>query len=178
VFDIRYHSQQLSQVQSILGLRNLLTNILSKVFFVVTCSGITSCWFTSMVWLCSTSWVAVVLLGNPTQLFYSGSSLVVVGSFSIPPHCNYFIILINESHRCYSCCQSSAPLTLTSSLSFSTCCFGYWLQVVITATTLISTLSGLSSLNVVVAFELIGLVLNMFCTSIFLGRSPYLCSTL
>jgi hypothetical protein len=50
--------------------------------------------------------------------------------------------------------------------------------VVITATTLSSMLLVLSGLDVVVTLELTGLDLNMFCTSIFLGHSPYLCSTL
>jgi len=52
------------------------------------------------------------------------------------------------------------------------------LQVAITIITLISTLLGLSSLGFVVALELIGLVLNMFCTLIVLGHFLDLCSTL
>jgi hypothetical protein len=45
-------------------------------------------------------------------------------------------------------------------------------------TTLIGTLLILGGLYVVVALELTGLVLNIFYTSIFLGHSPDLCSTL
>jgi len=48
--------------------------------------------------------------------------------------------------------------------------------VVTVATTSIGTLSILGGLNVVVALELIGLVLNMFYTLTFIGPSPYLWS--
>jgi hypothetical protein len=41
--------------------------------------------------------------------------------------------------------------------------------MVTTTTTLIGTLSILGDLGVIVALELTGLVLNMFCTSIFYG---------
>jgi hypothetical protein len=40
------------------------------------------------------------------------------------------------------------------------------------------TLLALGGLGVVVAFQPTSLILNMFCTSIFLGHSPYLCFTL
>jgi hypothetical protein len=50
--------------------------------------------------------------------------------------------------------------------------------VITTTTTLIGTLPILGNLDVIVALKLTSLVLNMFCTSIFLGHSPYLCSTL
>jgi len=48
--------------------------------------------------------------------------------------------------------------------------------MVTTTTTLIDTLSILSDLGVIVALKLTGLVLQMFCTSIFLGHSLNLCS--
>jgi hypothetical protein len=118
------------------------------------------------------------LSSNLTQLFYSGSSLAVVGYFLVPPCYRCLIVSINESYRHFSCCQSLAPLTLTSYLSSTTCCYGYWLREVTIATTLIGTLSCLGSLGVVVALELINLILNMICTSIFLEHSPDLCSTL
>jgi hypothetical protein len=65
------------------------------------------------------------------------------------------------------------PLPLIDSLSFSTYCYGYWLRVV-TSTTLNGTLSSLGGLCVV-TLELIGLVVNMFYTLIFLGHYPNLC---
>jgi hypothetical protein len=70
------------------------------------------------------------------------------------------------------------PLAVIGYLSLNICCFGYWLQIVTTTTTLIDTLWGLGSLGVVVAFELTRLILNMFCTLIFLGHFSYLCSML
>jgi len=48
--------------------------------------------------------------------------------------------------------------------------------VVTVTTTLIGTLSILGGLNVLVALELIGLILNMFYNLTFIGHSPYLCS--
>jgi hypothetical protein len=48
---------------------------------------------------------------------------------------------------------------------------------VTTLTTLIGTLSSLSGLGVVV-IKATSLVLNIFCTLLFLRHSPYLCSTL
>lgn len=46
-----------------------------------------------------------------------------------------------------------------------------------TSATLIGTLSSLSSLSVIV-IKVTSLVLNMFCTLVFLGHSLDLCSTL
>jgi hypothetical protein len=45
-------------------------------------------------------------------------------------------------------------------------------------TTLTSTLLVLGNLNVVIALELKGFVLNKFCTSIFMGHFPNLCFAL
>ncbi len=92
--------------------------ISSKVLYVVTCSRVTSCWFTSWVWLFSIGWAIVVLLGNLTQLLYSGSSLVVVGCLSIPPCCNCITVSMNEYRRCFFHCQFSIPLALINSLFF------------------------------------------------------------
>jgi hypothetical protein len=50
--------------------------------------------------------------------------------------------------------------------------------MVTTTIILIGTLLVLDGLCVVVALKLIGLVLNMFCISIFLGHSPNQCSML
>jgi len=50
--------------------------------------------------------------------------------------------------------------------------------MVISTTTLIGTLLILDGLGVVMTLELIGLILNMFCTSILLGHSPNHCSTI
>jgi hypothetical protein len=135
----------------------------------------TSCWFTSPFQFYSTNWVVVGLLNNLAQLLYYEPSLMVECWFSFPLCYKYLIVSMNKSRRSFFYCQSS---TLTSSLSLNTCCTNYWLQVVITTITLIGTLLVLGGLNVVMALKLIGLVLNMFCTSIFLGHSPYLCSTL
>jgi len=85
---------------------------------------------------------------------------------------------MNKSCRCSSCCQSSTPLALTSSLSLNICCSNYWLQVVIIATTLTGMLSILGGLDAIMALKLTCLVLNMFCTSVFWGHFPNLCSTL
>jgi hypothetical protein len=57
---------------------------------------------------------------------------------------------MNKSRKHSSCCQSLAPLILTNFLFFNTCSSGYWLWIVIIATTLIGTLSSLGGLTVVV----------------------------
>jgi hypothetical protein len=118
--------------------------------------------------------VAMELLSSLTQLLYNGSSLVIVGYLSIPPCCNCLKVSINEFCIHYFCHQFLAPLTLISSLFLNTF-FYYWLQIITIATTLISTLL---SLGVVITLELTSLVLNMFCTLIFLGHSLDLCFTL
>ncbi len=51
-------------------------------------------------------------------------------------------------------------------------------MVTTTTTSLIGTLLVLGGFGVVMALELIGLVLNMFFTSMFLGHFPNLCSML
>ncbi len=136
------------------------------------------CWFTSPVRLLTINWVMVGLSSNLAQLFSNEPSLIVVGCFSAPLCCSYLIVSMKESHRCSSCCHSLAPLVLIGSLSLDTCYFDRWLQMVTTTTTLIDTLSILSDLGVIVALKLTGLVLKMFCTSIFLGHSLNLCSML
>jgi hypothetical protein len=118
------------------------------------------------------------LLGGLAQLFYIGSSLVAIGYLLVPPRCNCPMVSINESHIYSSYCQSSTPLALTDSLSFDTCCFGYWLRIVITTTTLIGTLLGLGGLGVIVALKLTCLELNIFCTSFFLGHYLNICFAL
>jgi hypothetical protein len=150
----------------------------SKVFYVVTYSGITGCWFTSLVWLFSTSWVEVKLSSSLAQLLYNDFPLTITCCLLVPPCCTYLIVSINESHKhsSYRRCQSSTPLVLTGSPFLNPCCFDYWLWVVTLTITLTGTLLG--GLGVVITLELIGLVLNMFYTSIFLGHFPNLCYAL
>jgi hypothetical protein len=135
-------------------------------------------WFVSLIQFLSTSWVMARLLGNPTQLFYNEPSLMVLGWFLGPLCCNYPTISVNISYRNSSCCQSSTSLALTSSLSLNTCCSNYWLQVLTVTTTLTSMLSIVGGLDAIEALKLTRLVMNMFCTLVFLGHSLDLCSTL
>jgi len=37
------------------------------------------CWFASLVWFLSTSWVVARLLNNPTQLLCNEPSLIIAG---------------------------------------------------------------------------------------------------
>jgi hypothetical protein len=126
------------------------------------------CWFTSPIWLLTTSWVMVELSGNPTQLLCNEPLLIIVGCFSTPLCCTCLTISMKESHRRSSYCHSLALLILIDSLSLNTCYFDCWLRVVIAITTLNGTLLVLDSLSVIVALELTCLILNMFCTSMFL----------
>jgi len=108
--------------------------------------------FTSLVRLLSTSWIVVGLSSNLAQLLYNEPSLMVASYFLAPPCCSCLIISMNESRRCFFCCQSSTPLVLIGPLSVNTCCFDYWLWMA-TTTTLIGTLSILGDLGVVVTLE-------------------------
>ncbi len=121
--------------------------ISSKVLFVVTCFEIIGYWFASLVQLFSTGWIVVELSGNPTQLFYNDSSLMIVRCLSISPFYNCLIVSINEYCKRSSCCQSLAPLTLTNSLSLNTYCSSCWLWMVTTTTTLTNTLLVLGDLG-------------------------------
>jgi len=67
----------------------------------------------------------VGLLNNLAQLLYNEPSLIVAGYFSAPLCCNRVIVLMNESRKCFSCCQSLVLLALTDSLSLNTYCFDY-----------------------------------------------------
>ncbi len=127
------------------------------------------CWFTSLVWLLTVGWLVVELSGNLVELLYNKPSLIVTCCFSAPLCCRCLIVLMNCFCKHSSCYHSSAPLILINSLSLNTCCYDYWLRIVTTSITLASTLLVLDGLGVIMALKLIGLVLNMFCTSIFLG---------
>jgi hypothetical protein len=119
-----------------------------KLFFVITYYKIIGSWFTSPIWLFSTSWVAILLSCNLTQLLYGGFSLVIASCFSIPSHHGCLMVLINEFRKCCSHYQSSNPLTITGSFSFNTYCSGCWLWIIIPTTTSTSTLSNLGDLGV------------------------------
>jgi len=121
------------------------------------------------------NWLSHGWVINASQLLYNEPSLIVASCFSTPLCCSCLIISMKKSCKCSSYCHSLAHLALTDSLSLNTCCSNYWLRVVIIAITLIDTLSVIGNLGDVMALELIGLVLNMFCTSIFWGHSSYLC---
>ncbi len=134
-----------------------------KIFFIVIYFEMTSCIFTSLVWLLTVGWVMVELSSNPAQLLYNEPSLIGARCcLSAPLCCSSLAISMKESHRHFSYCHSSAPLVLIGSLSLNTCCSNYWLWMVTTTTTLTSTLLVLSSLCFVMALELLGLILNMY----------------
>ncbi len=122
--------------------------------------------------------VMVGLSSNLAQLFYNEPSLIIAGCFSTPLYCSCLIFSMKKFHRHFSCCHSLAPLVLTCSLSFDTYYSNYWLWVITTTITLTSTLLVLGGLSVIVALELTSLVLNILCTSIFLGHYLGLCSML
>jgi len=148
------------------------------MFCVITCFEMTSCQFTSPVWLLIANWIMVELSSDLAQLLYFEPSLIITSYFLAPLCCSCLGISMKESRRCFSCCHSLAPLILTDSLSLNTYYLDCWLQVVTSATTLIGTLLVLNSLSVVVALKLTSLVLNMLCTLFFLGHSLHLCSML
>jgi hypothetical protein len=102
---------------------------------------------------------------------------VVVGCLSLSPRCSYLIMISMNEFCKYSCSQSSTLLASPNSLSFNTCYFDCWLRIEKTTTTLTSTLSCLGDLGVLAIVELIVLVLNMFFTLVFLGHSPFICSS-
>ncbi len=88
--------------------------------------------------------------------------------------CSSFIIWTKESHVCFFKCQSIVIFAFISSCSFSTCCLSTWLHVMITATTLIGTLSNLKGFDTIVVV-VVSFVWNMFWTFVFYRQLGALC---
>lgn len=134
--------------------------------------------------VCGVNWTSYLLVarwfissGRPTQFEWNGlfKSQDACDVKSLPY--NSFIIWTKESYNCSFIYQSAVAFAFTSSHSLRACCFGIWLRVVTSTTTFIGTLSCLGFFVTIVVI-MVGLVWNMFWTSIFLGQSSARCSKL